>query len=128
MLLGGTAPLVAGGCEGLEGQAAPRRGDPTAAAVPAAAVRVNAGAGAADERVETLPKHEPRGFSLQKASLFHVCQMCAMRRQRIEELDDAELDHVEEYWRGGRTIPENARLAHRFCNRSRLQPSRSAQP
>jgi hypothetical protein len=50
----------------------------------------------------TLPKHEPRVFSLQrKASLFHVCQTCAMCRQRIEELDDAEVDHVEEYWRGG---------------------------
>jgi len=77
------------------------------------------------ERIVTLPKHEPRGFSLQrKAALFQRCQTCALCHQRIEELDDAEVDPVEEYWRGGRTIPENARLAHRFCNRSRRPPSR----
>ncbi len=26
---------------------------------------------------------------------------------------------IEHYWRGGKTIPSNARLAHRFCSRQR---------
>jgi 5-methylcytosine-specific restriction endonuclease McrA len=33
--------------------------------------------------------------------------------------DDAEVDHVDFYWRGGETIPKNARLLHRYCNRKR---------
>ncbi|HET6494136.1 MAG TPA: HNH endonuclease [Thermoleophilia bacterium] len=39
--------------------------------------------------------------------------------QQISDVDDAAVDHIEQYWRGGQTIPDNARLAHRHCNWSR---------
>ncbi|MEO8340003.1 MAG: HNH endonuclease [Nitrospirota bacterium] len=42
-----------------------------------------------------------------------TCQICS---QAISGTDDSALDHIEQYWRGGKTIPENARLAHRYCN------------
>jgi hypothetical protein len=44
---------------------------------------------------------------------------CLICQQKIQTIDDAEIDHVEHYWRGGETISSNARLTHRFCNRSR---------
>lgn len=47
--------------------------------------------------------------------------------QKIHNIDDAAVDHIEQYWRGGQTIPDNARLTHRYCNvaRSRLDDSDS---
>lgn len=66
------------------------------------------------------PANEPRGFSSAlKESLHKANPTCGSCGQRIRELDDAEVDHVEHYWRGGKTIPENARLTHRYCNRAR---------
>ena len=44
---------------------------------------------------------------------------CAICGQKIHVVDDAEIDHVEHYWRRGKTTPANARLTHRYCNRSR---------
>jgi hypothetical protein len=68
----------------------------------------------------TVNPGEPRSFSLSLKESLHKgnpsCQICG---QRIHGVDDAEIDHVEHYWRGGRTIPENARLTHRYCNRKR---------
>lgn len=68
----------------------------------------------------SVPSGERRSFSLAEKKRHHddnpTCQVC---RQRIHDLDDAELDHVEHYWRGGATVPENARLVHRYCNRAR---------
>lgn len=62
----------------------------------------------------------PRTFSLAlKQSLYQADPTCQICGQRIHDLDDAEVDHIEHYWRGGKTIPENARLAHRYCNRAR---------
>ena len=57
-------------------------------------------------------------FELKKSIYEHnpICQICG---QHISCLDDATLDHVEQYWKGGQTIPENARLTHRYCNLSR---------
>lgn len=51
-----------------------------------------------------------------------TCQICS---QRIVDVDDAAVDHIEQYWLGGKTIPENARLTHRYCNwaRSRKDPA-----
>ncbi len=72
-----------------------------------------------DELVREYPV-EPRGFSWSlKKQLFEANPECQICHQRIMELDDAEVDHIEHYWRGGKTIPENARLVHRFCNRQR---------
>ncbi len=65
-------------------------------------------------------KKEPRSFS---ASIKHVLyennKSCAYCDQQIISPDDAEVDHIEHYWRGGKTIPSNARLLHRYCNRTR---------
>lgn len=68
----------------------------------------------------TVNANEPRTFSLRlKRELFELDPTCQICLQHIHDIDDAEVDHIEHYWRGGRTIPENARLTHRYCNRSR---------
>jgi len=54
-----------------------------------------------------------------KQELFDRNPTCQLCKQAIQELDDAAVDHIEQYWRGGQTIPENARLAHRYCNAAR---------
>lgn len=65
---------------------------------------------------------EPRLFSRNlKQALFDVprnrtCPLCS---NEIVSIDDADIDHIDQYWKGGRTIPENARLTHRYCNISR---------
>jgi len=74
-----------------------------------------------------IPMTEPRTFSYQyKKQLWESNSTCAICGQRIQIIDDAEVDHVEQYWRGGKTIPSNARLTHRYCNRSR--PLENIQP
>ena len=66
------------------------------------------------------PKKEGRCFALSlKEQLFNANPTCAIDNQRIHTVDDAEIDHVDFYWRGGKTIPSNARLVHRYCNRAR---------
>jgi hypothetical protein len=63
---------------------------------------------------------EPRLFSSAlKEALFTANPTCTICNQRIQAVDDAALDHIEQYWLGGRTIPENARLTHRYCNMAR---------
>jgi len=65
-------------------------------------------------------KKQPRCFSLEfKQKLFDRNPTCAICGQSIQHIDDAAVDHIEQYWRGGKTIPENARLAHRYCNLAR---------
>ncbi len=73
------------------------------------------------QRVENLVSfHGPRNFSYSlKERLFRQDQTCQICDQHIFDIDDSEVDHITHYWRGGQTIPENARLTHRFCNRSR---------
>lgn len=63
---------------------------------------------------------QPRCFSRDlKQELFNANPTCAICGQHIDHVDDAAVDHVEQYWKGGMTIPENARLAHRYCNWAR---------
>lgn len=63
---------------------------------------------------------QPRCFSRTlKQKLYSddpTCQLCG---QHIADLDDSAVDHLEQYWLGGKTIPENARLTHRYCNWAR---------
>jgi hypothetical protein len=72
-------------------------------------------------RLESIiAEREPRCFSRAvKASLYGADPTCRICRQHIQCVDDGEVDHVEHYWRGGRTIPANGRLVHRYCNRAR---------
>lgn len=73
------------------------------------------------KEVVGAPKTEPRAFTIQyKKQLWESNPTCAICRQKIHVIDDAEIDHIEQYWRGGKTILANARLTHRYCNRSRL--------
>jgi hypothetical protein len=66
------------------------------------------------------PSAEPRCFSRSlKESLYDRNRSCAICAQHIQDIDDAAVDHIVQYWTGGKTIPENARLAHRYCNMSR---------
>jgi 5-methylcytosine-specific restriction endonuclease McrA len=70
----------------------------------------------------TLREHrpQPRCFSRTlKNALFEANPTCTICGQNIAEIDDAAVDHIEQYWRGGKTIPENARLTHRHCNVAR---------
>ena len=63
---------------------------------------------------------QPRCFSYNlKKELFDVNPVCRLCNNQIQSIDDAAVDHIEQYWLGGKTIPENARLTHRFCNFSR---------
>lgn len=72
------------------------------------------------EEIVGLPVKEPRAFSRHyKEQLWKANPTCAICNQRIHLPDDAELDHIEHYWRGGKNLPKNARLVHRYCNRSR---------
>jgi hypothetical protein len=69
-----------------------------------------------------ISKKEPRCFSRElKEALFKSNCTCAICGQKIEEVDDAAVDHIKQYWTGGRTIPENARLTHRYCNWARAR-------
>jgi len=69
-----------------------------------------------------IERKEPRCFSLKiKQELYDKDPTCAICGQRIHDIDDAAVDHIEQYWMGGRTIPENARLTHRFCNWARAR-------
>jgi hypothetical protein len=63
---------------------------------------------------------QPRCFSraLQQ-DLYNANATCRICGQHIADLDDAAVDHIEMYWLGGKTIPENARLTHRYCNWAR---------
>jgi hypothetical protein len=66
-----------------------------------------------------LHKSQARCFTFAlKQELFQdpICSIC---NQGIQSIDDAAVDHIEQYWLGGQTIPENARLTHRYCNNAR---------
>ena len=66
------------------------------------------------------PNDSERLFTRQlKQEMFSQTQTCGICGQRIVLLLDAALDHDVHYWRGGKTVPENARLVHRHCNQSR---------
>lgn len=72
------------------------------------------------QRIVGVGTKETRCFSRElKDSLFKQNPTCEICKNRIDDVDDAAVDHVEQYWTGGKTIPENARLAHRYCNWSR---------
>ena len=76
------------------------------------------------ETIVGTPKVESRAFTLNyKKQLYDNNSSCRICGHNIQLLDDAEVDHVDMYWRGGETIPSNARLVHRYCNRARTKSS-----
>lgn len=65
-------------------------------------------------------KADQRCFSRAfKQKLYDQDPTCAICGNHINSIDDCAVDHIEQYWMGGKTIPENARLAHRYCNNTR---------
>ena len=76
-----------------------------------------------DDRMEAIlhaQDVQPRCFSRElKERLYAQNPVCGICRQRIASIDDAAVDHIEQYWLGGQTIDANARLAHRYCNCAR---------
>lgn len=65
-------------------------------------------------------KPEKRCFSRAvKETLYGQSQTCAICGQHIADIDDSAVDHIEQYWMGGATELENARLVHRYCNCAR---------
>lgn len=72
-------------------------------------------------------KKQPRCFSRElKEELFAANPTCKICNQRISDIDDAAVDHIEQYWLGGKTISENARLVHRHCNNTRSRKESEA--
>lgn len=66
------------------------------------------------------PNDDHRLFTRElKEELFSQDNVCSICGQKIVLVNDAALDHEIHYWRGGQTVPENARLAHRTCNLKR---------
>jgi 5-methylcytosine-specific restriction endonuclease McrA len=76
-------------------------------------------------RLKAVLSSEPandskRVFTRQlKKEMYDADPTCALCGQKVSLIDDAALDHDKEYWRGGRTVPENARITHRLCNLKR---------
>lgn len=72
-----------------------------------------------DAVLKDMPAQQ-RCFSRQlRQDLYDADPTCGICGQHIVHIDDAAVDHVDQYWRGGKTIAENARLAHRYCNLAR---------
>jgi hypothetical protein len=72
------------------------------------------------DRILATSAKQTRCFSRAlKQALYATNRTCEICKQFISEIDDAAVDHIEQYWLGGKTIPENARLTHRYCNWSR---------
>jgi hypothetical protein len=72
------------------------------------------------EKIVGNNRAEPRTFTLNfKRQLYENNPTCSICGNKIQLLDDAEVDHIDFYWEGGKTIPSNARLVHRYCNRAR---------
>ena len=58
-----------------------------------------------------------------KEEIIERDNTCAICGQKIAAINDSAIDHVEQYWLGGKTIPSNARLVHRQCNAKRPRSS-----
>ena len=69
------------------------------------------------ENIIDCTQVEPRFFSLEfRRQLFGKDPCCKICGNQIHAFEDSAVDHKHPYSRGGKTIPENAQLAHRICN------------
>ena len=63
---------------------------------------------------------ESRFFSKEtKEKLFYPGYVCSFCKNEILSIDDAEVDHIVPYSKGGKTELSNAQLLHRHCNRTK---------
>lgn len=66
------------------------------------------------------PTSDNRAFSFEvKKRLFNEDSTCKLCGQQILTIDDAEVDHILPYSKGGKTEITNAQITHRFCNRKK---------
>ena len=71
-------------------------------------------------QVVELSETEPRCFQIGfKEQLWRADPTCALCGQRIQTVDDAAVEPIVHYWRGGQALPSNSRLTHRYCNSRR---------
>lgn len=54
-----------------------------------------------------------------KEELWYEGYVCPYCNQQILSIDDAEVDHIIPYSKGGNTVIDNAQLLHRHCNREK---------
>jgi hypothetical protein len=60
---------------------------------------------------------EPCFFEYEfRKQLFEQSDTCQLCKNEIHTFDDCTVDHIVPYSKGGKTVPENAQLAHRGCN------------
>lgn len=72
------------------------------------------------DRIIGDSNYSQRTFSPQlKAKLFKENPICAISGQQILAIEDAEVDHIIPYSKGGPTSPENAQLVLRYFNRAK---------
>jgi hypothetical protein len=69
--------------------------------------------------IMAYPEQDRRLYTYEeKVQLFSrengdVCQIC---KNKIANIDDAHVDHIERFADGGKTVVKNAQLTHRYCN------------
>lgn len=72
------------------------------------------------DSLHEITENQNNNFSLElKKQVYDKNPECCICGKRIQILDDAEIHNVDNYWRG-ETIPIDARVAHRYCNRELL--------
>lgn len=72
------------------------------------------------ERVIGDKAYQERTFSFSvKEELFNQNPYCAISKQKILAVEDAEVDHIIPYSKGGKTERENAQLVLRYFNRAK---------
>ena len=55
----------------------------------------------------------------EKEELFNTSNVCAICGNIIDNIKDANVDHIIPWSKGGKTTLENAQLTHEFCNKSK---------
>ncbi|MGK4568129.1 HNH endonuclease family protein [Flavobacterium sp. 3HN19-14] len=72
------------------------------------------------EKVIGDKSYQQRTFSFSiKEELFKQNPYCAISKQKILAIEDAEVDHIIPYSKGGKTEKENAQLVLRYFNRAK---------
>ena len=60
---------------------------------------------------------EPRFFDFEfRRGLYEKAPVCQLCKNQIHSIDDSTVDHIIPYSKGGKTVSDNAQLAHRGCN------------
>lgn len=67
--------------------------------------------------IEHIETKENRYYTKEtRERLFYEDNTCKICNNQILSLDDAHVDHIIPFAQGGKTIYENAQIAHKYCN------------